>query len=85
MAETPRQGSNNSPSQRSHKVSGAEESVFPGEEKDHDPSRRSFLLRMVLMTAGASLLTGRLCLVMGTTSSGDQASGAETSEVSKDI
>ncbi|MEK4528657.1 MULTISPECIES: metallophosphoesterase [Paenibacillus] len=58
MAETPRQGSNNSPSQRSHKASGAEESVFPGEEKDHDPSRRSFLLRMVLMTAGASLLTG---------------------------
>lgn len=58
MAETPRQGSKNSPSQRSYKAPGSEESVFPGEEKDHDPSRRSFLLRMILMTAGASLLTG---------------------------
>lgn len=33
MAETPRQGSNNSPSQRSHKSPGAEESVFPGKKR----------------------------------------------------
>lgn len=33
MAETPRQGSNNSPSERTHKTPGAAESVFPGEER----------------------------------------------------
>lgn len=85
MAETPRQGSNNSPSQRSHKASGAEESVFPGEEKDHDPSRRSFLLRMVLMTAGASLLTGGYAWLWEPRRLEIKQVEPETSEVSKGI
>lgn len=57
MAETPRKGSSWPPPRRSD--AGPEQgSIFPGEEKDHDPSRRSFLLRMVVMTAGAALFTG---------------------------
>lgn len=58
MVETPREGSKITPPRRSSNGSIPEKPIFPGEEKDHDPSRRSFLLRMILMTAGAGLLTG---------------------------
>lgn len=58
MGETPREGSKISPPRRSQNGSDSQDSIFPGEEKDHDPSRRSFLLRMILMTASASILTG---------------------------
>ncbi|QOS80944.1 metallophosphoesterase [Paenibacillus sp. JNUCC31] len=58
MGEPTREGSKISPPRRPDNESDPGKPIFPGEEKDHDPSRRSFLLRMILMTASASLLTG---------------------------
>ncbi|PYE48241.1 metallophosphoesterase [Paenibacillus barcinonensis] len=57
MGQTPRSHSNSSPSQHSSRPDSSKEPLFPGEEKDHDPSRRSFQLRKMIMTLGASVLT----------------------------
>lgn len=57
MGQTPRLNNNSSPSRRLSRTHGSKEPVFPGEEKDHDPSRRMVRLRKILMTLGASVLT----------------------------
>ncbi|MDM5275856.1 metallophosphoesterase [Paenibacillus silvae] len=57
MGQTPRTHSSSSPSRRLSRTDSSKEPLFPGEEKDHDPSRRSFQLRKIIMTLGASVLT----------------------------
>lgn len=57
MGKTPRSNNNSSTFQPPSKTYNSKKPLFPGEEKDHDPSRRMVQLRKILMTIGASVLT----------------------------
>ncbi|MCP1132076.1 metallophosphoesterase [Paenibacillus polysaccharolyticus] len=57
MGKTPRLNSGNSPSRHSNGPNRSNAPLFPGKEKDHDPSRRMFQLRKHVMTVVASVLT----------------------------
>ena len=54
MGKTPRSNNNSSTFQPPSKTYNSKKPLFPGEEKDHDPSRRMVQLRKILMTIGSS-------------------------------
>ncbi|MGQ8874339.1 metallophosphoesterase [Paenibacillus sp. TSA_86.1] len=57
MGKAPRLNNGTPPSRHLNRSNGSNAPLFPGEEKDHDPSRRMFQLRKNVMTMVASVLT----------------------------
>lgn len=62
MARVPYKSSKETPIRRVADKNETEQPIFPGQEKDHDPSRRSTKLKTALMTAIATVFTGGYAL-----------------------